>query len=133
VADLLSQIRLDIDKRLTELRPLLDEVRRLERARDALSTTNSARRRPRARRPKSAAKRTRMTKAQSQEIDRRVLALLSADSTQKPTSLAVLTETSVGSMNSRLSRLIKEGALKKRKRRNTVRYEVQDTPAKEAG
>jgi hypothetical protein len=38
----------------------------------------------------------------------------------------VLTETSVGSMNARLNRLVRDGKLKKRNRRRTVRYEVQE-------
>jgi DNA-binding Lrp family transcriptional regulator len=66
-----------------------------------------------------------MTRGQSQEIDRRVLALLSEDPAQRPAALAVLTETSVGSMNARLNRLVRDGKLKKRKRGRTVRYDVQ--------
>jgi DNA-binding Lrp family transcriptional regulator len=65
-----------------------------------------------------------MTRAQSQELDKRVLALLRDDSTQKPAALAVLTETSVGSMNARLNRLVRDGKLKKRKRGRSIRYQV---------
>jgi hypothetical protein len=39
-----------------------------------------------------------MTRAQSQELDKRVLALPREDSTREPAALAMLTETSVGSM-----------------------------------
>jgi DNA-binding Lrp family transcriptional regulator len=65
-----------------------------------------------------------MTMAQSQELDRRVLALLREDSSQKAAALALLTETSVGSINARLNRLVRDGKLKKRKRGRTVRYQV---------
>lgn len=46
------------------------------------------------------------------------------DGAQRPAALAMLTETSVGSMNSRLNRLVREGKLKKRKRAGAVRYDV---------
>jgi DNA-binding Lrp family transcriptional regulator len=65
-----------------------------------------------------------MTRAESQEIDRRVLALLAEDPGQRPAALAMLTEASVGSMNSRLNRLVREGKLKKRKRADAIRYDV---------
>lgn len=140
MADLLTGIRRDIDRRLEELRPVLEEFRRLEQAWDALATSGGPQRRRRIgganaaprRSSRSRRSRTRMTKAQSQEIDRRVLALLSADAAQKPGTLAMLTETSVGSMNSRLSRLIEQGVLKRRKRGNTIRYEVQQPPVRKA-
>jgi hypothetical protein len=124
VADLLADIRRDIDRRLDELRPVVDEFRRLDQARDALRSTNPSRRRRRESSAKTGARRTRMTKAQSQGIDRRVLALLAEDPAQKPTVLAMLTETSVGSMNSRLNRLVRQGKLKKRKGGNGVRYDA---------
>jgi hypothetical protein len=122
VVDLLTEIKRDIDRRLDELRPVLDEVRRLEQARGALAADGSRPRR-RARRPDAGSRRTRMTRAQSQEIDRRVLALLREDSALKPAALAMLTETSVGSMNGRLNRLVRDGKLKKSKRGNTIRYQ----------
>jgi Winged helix-turn-helix DNA-binding len=125
VADLLSDIRRDIDRRLDELRPVRDEFRRLEQARDALATSDDRGRPARARKPKAGSPRSRMTRAQSQEIDRQVLALLKEDSAQRPAALAMLTETSVGSMNARLNRLVRDGKLKKRKRGRTVRYDVQ--------
>jgi len=139
VADLLTDIRHDIGRRLDELRPVLEEFRRLEQARDALATSDTARRRPRSgrasavptRSSNAAPRRTRMTRAESQEIDRRVLALLAEDPAQ-PAALATLTETSVGSMNSRLNRLVREGKLKKRKRGNGVRYDVRRAPEKAA-
>ena len=53
-----------------------------------------------------------------------MLALLREDSTQKPAALAMLAETSVGSMNARLNRLVRDGELKKRKRGRTIRYQV---------
>jgi hypothetical protein len=53
-----------------------------------------------------------------------VPALLQEDSGQRPAALAKLTETSVGSMNARLNRLVRDGKLKKRKRGNTIRYQV---------
>jgi hypothetical protein len=124
VADLLTEIRRDIDRRLDELRPVRDEFRRLERARDALATANDSRPTARGSRAIAGSGRTRMTRAQSQELDKRVLALLREDSTQKPAALAMLTETSVGSMNARLNRLVKDGKLKKRKRGRTIRYQV---------
>jgi hypothetical protein len=49
VADLLTDIRRDIDRLLDELRPVRDEFRRLEKARNALATANDARRPERAR------------------------------------------------------------------------------------
>jgi hypothetical protein len=125
VADLLTEIRRDIDRRLDELRPVRDEFRRLEQARDALRSTTAARGRPRARRASTGSGRTRMTRAQSQEIDRRVLAVLREDSAQPPAALAMLTETSVGSMNARLNRLVRDGKLKKRKRGRNIRYDAQ--------
>jgi hypothetical protein len=125
VADLLTAIRRDIDRRLDELRPVRDEFRRLEQARDALATSDDTGRPARARRAKAGSTRSRMTRAQSQEIDRQVLALLIRESTQRPAGLAMLTETSVGSMNARLNRLVRDGKLKKRKRGRTVRYDVQ--------
>jgi hypothetical protein len=123
VADLLTEIKRDIDRRLDELRPVLDEVRGLEQARGALAADGS-RPRPRARRPDTGSRRTRMTRAQSREIDGRVLALLREDSAQKPAALAMLTETSVGSMNAQLNRLVRDRKLKKSKRGNTTRYQV---------
>jgi hypothetical protein len=47
MADLLSQVKREIDARLTELRPVVDEVRRLERAREALGRANRAGRKKR--------------------------------------------------------------------------------------
>jgi hypothetical protein len=125
VADLLTDIRRDIDRRLDELRPVRDEFRRLEQARDALATSADRGRPTRARKSNTGSARSRMTRAQSQEIDRQVLALLREDSAQRPAALAMLTETSVGGMNSRLNRLATEGKLKKRKRGRTVRYDIQ--------
>jgi Winged helix-turn-helix DNA-binding len=127
VADLITEIRRDIDGRLDELRPLRDEFRRLEEARDALATAHDARRSTRARKSQDRSIRSRMTRAQSREIDRRVLALLKEDSAQRAAALAMLTETSVGSMSRRLNRLVRDGKLKKRKRGNAVRYEVPPT------
>ena len=124
MADLLTDIRRDIDRRLDELRPVRDEFRRLERARDALATANDSRPSARPRRAIAAAGRTRMTRAQSQELDQRVLALLREDSTQKPAALAKLTETNVGGMNARLNRLVRDGKLQKRRRGRTIRYRV---------
>jgi Winged helix-turn-helix DNA-binding len=124
VADLLTEIRRDIDRRLDELRPVRDEFRRLERARNALATTADAGRLDRARKANAGSTRSRMTRAQSQQIDRQVLAVLKEDSSQRPAALATLTETSVGSMNARLKRLVGDGKLKKRKRRRTIRYQV---------
>jgi hypothetical protein len=130
VADLLNDIRRDIDRRLDELRPVLEEFRRLELAREALATADTPRPRSRAKAARtrsadSAAVRSRMTRADSQEIDRGVLALLAADPAQRPAALAMLTETSVGSMNSRLNRLVREGKLRKQKRAGAVRYDVR--------
>jgi Winged helix-turn-helix DNA-binding len=125
VPDLLTDIKRDIDRRLDELRPMRDEFRRLEQACKALATANDARRPARARRVSARSPRSRMTRAQSQEIDRRVLALLKEDPAQRAAALAILTETSVGSMNARLNRLVSDGKLKKRKRGRTVRYDVQ--------
>jgi len=124
VADLLSDIRRDIARRLDELRPVRDEFRRLEQARDALAKANDARRPARASKANDGSARTRMTRTQSQEIDKRVLALLAEDSAQRPAALAMLTKTSVGSMNARLNRLVRDGELKKSKRGNTIRYQV---------
>jgi hypothetical protein len=90
VADLLTEIRRDIGRRLDELRPVRDEFRRLEEARDALATANDARRRARAGKANAGSTWSRMTRAQSQEIDRRVLALLAEDSAQRPAALAML-------------------------------------------
>jgi hypothetical protein len=92
--------------------------------RDALATANDVRRPDRGRKASAGSTRSRMTRAQSQEIDRRVLALLAEDSAQRSAALAMLTETSVGSMNSRLNRLVRDGELEKSKRRNTIRYQV---------
>jgi hypothetical protein len=125
VADLLTDIRRDIDRRLDELRPVRDEFRRLEQARDALATSDDTGRPARGRKANAGSTRFRMTRAQSQEIDRQVLALLKEDSAQRPATLAILTETSVGSMNARLNRLVRDGKLKKRKRGRTVQYDVQ--------
>jgi hypothetical protein len=123
MADLLTQFRREIDARLIELRPVVDEVRRLERAREALGRTNGPGRKPPAR-TTAARKRPRMSKAESGELDRRVLALLSEDPTQKLAALALLTDTSSTSMGPRLNRLVKQGQLKKRRRGNSTRYEV---------
>jgi hypothetical protein len=89
-----------------------------------LAKANDDRRPARASNANDGSTRTRMTRAQSQEIDRRVLALLAEDSAQRPAALAMLTETSVGSMNARLNRLVRDGELKKSKRGNTIRYQV---------
>jgi hypothetical protein len=69
VADLLTEIRRDIGMRLDELRPVRDEFHRLEQARDALATTNEAGRPSRTRKVSARSTRSRMTRAQSQEID----------------------------------------------------------------
>ena len=105
---LLTEIRRNIDQRLDELRPVRDEFRRLEHARHALATANDSRRTVRATRAKDRSG-ARMTRAQSQQIDRQVLALLREDSAQRPAALATLTATSVGSMNARLKRLVSDG------------------------
>jgi hypothetical protein len=125
VADLLTEIRRDIDRRLEELRPVVDEVQRLEQAQKALDGRGPSHRRQRPGRTNSSPARARMSRARSQEIDRQVLALLAEDSAQRPAALALLSETSVGSMNSRLNRLAREGKLRKRKRGRAVRFEVQ--------
>jgi Winged helix-turn-helix DNA-binding len=130
VAELLSDIRRDIDRRLDELWPVRDEFRRLEQARDVLATSDDRGRPARARKAKAGSTRSRMTRAHSQEIDRQVLALLKEDSAQRPAALAILTETSVGSMNARLNRLVRDGKLKKRKRDNTTRYQVPERPSR---
>ena len=130
MSDLLTEIRRDIDRRLDELRPVRDELRRLEKARDALATANDARRPSPARKANAGSTRARMTRAQSQGIDKRVLALLKEDSGQRPAALAMLTETSVGSMNARLNRLVRDGKLKKRKLGGTIRYDVQAAAAR---
>ena len=124
MADLLTDIRRDIDRRLVELRPVREELRQLEQARDALARADGARRPARTTKARARSPRPRMTRAQNQEIDGRVLALLKEDPAQRPAALAMLTETSVGSMNARLNRLVRDGKLKKRKRGRTVRYEV---------
>jgi hypothetical protein len=124
VADLLTEIRRDIDRRLDELRPIRDEFRRLEQARNALARANDSRRPGRTRKANAGSTRSRMTRTQSREIDRRVLALLAEDSAQRPAALAMLTDTGAGSMNSRLNRLVRDGKLKKNKRGNTIRYQV---------
>jgi hypothetical protein len=113
VVDLLTDIRRDIDRRLDELRPVRDEFRRLEQARDALATSDDRLGPARPRKANAGSTRSRMTRAQSQEIDRQVLALLKEDSAQRPAALAMLTETSVGNMNARLNRLVRDGKLKK--------------------
>jgi hypothetical protein len=133
VADLITEIRRDIDRRLDDLRPLRDEFHRLERARTALATATDARRPARAQKAKAGSNRSRMTRAQSRGIDRRVLALLQEDSAQRAAALATLTETSVGSMNARLNRLVRDGKLKKRKRGSTIRYEVRPTATETVG
>ena len=130
MADLLTDIRRDIDRRLDELRPARDEFRRLEQARDALAMSDGEGRPARTRKSNTGSTRSRMTRAQSQEIDRQVVSLLKEDSAQGPAALAMLTETSVGSMNARLNRLVRDGKLKKRKRGGTVRYDIQRAPAK---
>jgi ABC-type transporter Mla subunit MlaD len=122
VADLLTDIRLDIDRRLDELRPVRDEFRRLEQARDAIATAKHAQRPARASKANAGSTRSRMTRSQSQEIDRQVLALLKEDSAQGPAARAMLTETGVGSMNARLNRLVRDGRLNQSKRGNTTRY-----------
>jgi hypothetical protein len=124
VADLLADIRRDIDRRLDELRPARDEFRRLERAQDALATSTDSRPTVRNSRATAGSARSRMTRAQSQELDQRALALLREDSSQKPAALALLTETSVGSMSARLNRLVLQGKLNKHKRGRTIRYRV---------
>ena len=121
MGDLITEIRRDIDRRLDELRPVRDEFRRLEQARDALEAATDARR---PRKANAGSTRARMTRAQSEEIDKRVLALLKEDSAQRPAALAMLTETSVGSMNARLNRLVRDGKLKKRKRGRSIRYQA---------
>ena len=130
MGDLITEIRREIDRRLDELRPVRDEFRRLEEARDALATANDARQPARARKANARSIRSRMTRAQSQEIDQRVLALLREDSAQRPAALAMLTETSAGSMNARLNRLVRDGKLKKRKLGGTIRYDVQAAAAR---
>jgi hypothetical protein len=66
-----------------------------------------------------------MTRAQSRDIDRRVVSLLAEDPDQTPATLALLTETTAGSMSSRLNRLARDGKLKKHRRGAAVRYEVR--------
>jgi hypothetical protein len=66
-----------------------DEFRQLERARDALATASDSRPTVRTCGAIAGCGLTRMTKAQSQEIDERALALPREDPTQKPATLAV--------------------------------------------
>jgi hypothetical protein len=130
VANFLTDIRRDIDRRLDELRPVRDECRWLEQARDALATSDDRGRPARARKANAGSIRSRMTRAQSREIDRQVLALLKEDSVQRPATLAMPTETSVGSMNARLNRLVRNGELKKSKRGNTTGYQAPERPSR---
>jgi len=110
VGDLITEIRRDIDRRLDELRPVRDEFHRLEQAGNVLATATNAPRPARAEKASAGSSRSRMTRAQNQEVDRRVLALLQEDSAQRAAALAMMTETSVGSMNARLNRLVREAS-----------------------
>jgi hypothetical protein len=85
VADLLTDIRRDIDRGLGELRPERDKFHRLEQAREALATANDARRPARASKANAEeSTRTPMTRAQSQEIGSPVLALLARRRDARP-------------------------------------------------
>ena len=113
MVDLLESVRRDIDERLKQLRPAVEESQRLEKALEALGRTGgripSERRAPR----KAQRRRTRVTRAEAEARKRQALAMLAEDPQTKPAALAAIFEMSPNNVYSMLRRLEREGALSK--------------------
>jgi predicted Rossmann fold nucleotide-binding protein DprA/Smf involved in DNA uptake len=121
MADLLDQLRTDIDQRLRELRPALEETEQLERALEALNSSDertSAAKND----AKPQGKRKRITEAEAEARKRQALAIVAKDPKTRPSALATLLGMSASNTYNLLRRLEKDGALKK----TDGGYQVQD-------
>ena len=112
MADLLDQIRRDIDQRLRELRPAVEEAERLKSALEALGRTGDEAL-PRTTRSTPRSTRTQITKAEAEARRRQTLAMLAEDPHTKAAALAAMFGTSANNIYSLLRRLEREGTLTK--------------------
>lgn len=147
MADLLDSIKHDIDKRLTDLRPLVEEAHQLEQVLQALDGQGGsrARRRSRGRRPsprRKVTKRSRATKAEMEERRKRILALVGQNPGIKASNLAMLMEVTPTTMARLLKKLEVERAARRKKDGGWVlrpapgqkaAKEKQDQPDRAAG
>ena len=138
MADLLTRVQRELDERLETLRPLVDEARQLEEALAALDgapATAVAEPEQRASRISAAAPapqapvavdapassetdpnatvRTRISREQADERRRQALAIIGANPGTTASNLALLLDTSTGTMHSLLKRLESEGEIVK--------------------
>lgn len=125
--DLLDRIHKDIDQRLEELRPMVEEAQQLEQALAALPEGRPARSSARGGGGSSARSsaaragtRGRISRAEAEKRRARVLAILSEDPTTKPATLAMMLGTSPGNIYGLLRRLEQQGTLKRKNGRYRV-------------
>jgi hypothetical protein len=141
--DLLTRVQRELDERLEALRPLVDEARQLEEALDALDApapapapTTAAPSRPARRVPRiraaepaspappagdtdstpaepAANSRTRISREQADDRRRQALAIITENPGTTASTLALLLDTSTGTMHSLLKRLEAEGEVEK--------------------
>lgn len=139
--DLLTRVQRELDERLEALRPLVDEARQLEEALDALDApaptaapapapTRQVRRAPRIRAAEpatpapvddadptpaepAASSRSRISREQADDRRRQALAIITENPGTTASTLALLLDTSTGTMHSLLKRLEGEGEVVK--------------------
>ncbi len=151
MADLLERVQRELDERLAQLRPLVEEARQLEAALEALERDESSARAPRrerpatpshvlaeleqAQRPLARAKPATKQPAAKDEQEaeprqsdgrrRRVLAIITENPGTTAGTLALLLDTSVPAMGALLKRLEREGEIQRAEKG----YERKATPS----
>src|SRR4051812_38393902 len=117
--DLLTRIRNDIDKRLDELRPQVEEIPRLEAALKALDQADgrgSARRKPASRRtPTTARRRSTRKRAPRGRNREAILRVISERHGVSAGEVANATKIAKPTVYSTISKLLKKGAVKRTK------------------
>jgi hypothetical protein len=139
MADLLTRVQRELDERMDELRPLVEEARQLELALAALGDEDAGAAQPTRRRepllprilPRPApvprreapaepapseteeSQRGRITRDEAGERQRRVLAIITENPGTTAGNLALLLDTSVATMGSLLKRLEREGEIER--------------------
>lgn len=120
--DLVDRVKQDIDARLKELRPLVQEAKQLEEALKALGWQDNQTHTARARHPRrSRSRRRRISREEAGKRRDQVLAILAEDPDTTPSALASMFETSSSNMHQLLSRLQRDGALQRKDGRYRVR------------
>ena len=151
MADLLERVQRELDERLAQLRPLVEEARQLEAALEALEHDESSARAPRRERPATppgllaeldAQRPTTRRKPvveqapaqdEPQEVERhesdgrrrRVLAIITENPGTTAGTLALLLDTSIPAMGALLKRLEREGEVQRAEKG----YERRATPS----